>query len=546
MSTATGSGLVAIRRAFDSIPEDVWDGLAERTPWATPFSRYCVQRAWWDAYGATAHDQTLVVVDRGRAGRGRRHRAAHASPRGRAGRRGGADHDPASARLGADARARRRRPSSSAPPTTPTTRRSWPRPRTSIRVARLWSSRSPQADPLALGRRRPAPAALRRPGRRRARQALRSGMAPKAGWHVTREREDVCPIVTLHAGPGLRGYLGTLGKKERHEIRRKVRRAEAAGAGRLERRPTPLGDLDEFIDLHQKRWGDDGLFPATQGGAASRRFFAGLFEDCAPTGIVGSRFLTVGGRRIAAGQVRRRRRRLLLQRRRRPGRARALAGRRDGRLLPPDGPSSRAGPALDFLRGDEPYKYEWGAVDEPIQRLLVQRTRRVDGAARYDIGARATAWASPAPTCCSSRTPLAGGRVRVVEVLATGTNGGAQEHVYLAPHPPRPDRYDARVVSLSHGSSVRRLRAGRDRRQRHRRARRRARRPALADAARRLRARRRPQPHVPGRGGRHARRAALGEAGCRRPFVVSTVHSSRVRSAEDREALRLLTPRWTA
>ncbi|RLT39509.1 MAG: GNAT family N-acetyltransferase, partial [Chloroflexi bacterium] len=29
---------------------------------------------------------------------------------------------------------------------------------------------------------------------------------------------------------------------------------------------------------------------------------------------------------------------------------------------------------LDLLRGDEPYKYEWGAVDAPIQRLLVRRT----------------------------------------------------------------------------------------------------------------------------------------------------------------------------
>ena len=28
---------------------------------------------------------------------------------------------------------------------------------------------------------------------------------------------------------------------------------------------------------------------------------------------------------------------------------------------------------MDFLRGDEPYKYQWGAVDEPIQRLLVRR-----------------------------------------------------------------------------------------------------------------------------------------------------------------------------
>ena len=31
---------------------------------------------------------------------------------------------------------------------------------------------------------------------------------------------------------------------------------------------------------------------------------------------------------------------------------------------------------LDFLRGDEPYKYDWGAVDEPIQRLLVRRKDR--------------------------------------------------------------------------------------------------------------------------------------------------------------------------
>jgi CelD/BcsL family acetyltransferase involved in cellulose biosynthesis len=29
---------------------------------------------------------------------------------------------------------------------------------------------------------------------------------------------------------------------------------------------------------------------------------------------------------------------------------------------------------FDFLRGQEPYKYEWGAADQPIYRLLVQRT----------------------------------------------------------------------------------------------------------------------------------------------------------------------------
>ena len=48
-------------------------------------------------------------------------------------------------------------------------------------------------------------------------------------------------------------------------------------------------------------------------------------------------------------------------------------------------------------------------------------------------------------------------RVRVVEVLATGTNGGAQEHVFNLVN--RLDRsfYDVSIVSLSAGSAVRKL-----------------------------------------------------------------------------------------
>src|SRR5450759_2158741 len=63
MSATTAARLVAQRRPFGDIPAAAWDALADSTPWASPFSRHCVQRAWWDAYGATAHDQTLVIVD---------------------------------------------------------------------------------------------------------------------------------------------------------------------------------------------------------------------------------------------------------------------------------------------------------------------------------------------------------------------------------------------------------------------------------------------------------------------------------------------------
>ncbi len=197
------------------------------------------------------------------------------------------------------------------------------------------------------------------------------------GWTLDLEREDVCPVATIPSDASdLEGFLAQLGKKERHEIRRKVRRAEAAGAVELTPSAEPLGDLDAFIDLHQRRWGDAGLFPPTPGGDASRLFLRRLFEGFGPDGPVRLCFLTVGGRRIAAGITFEHGDTVAYYnagvdpdaRDLSPGVVmvakyveRAIAGGRR---------------RLDFLRGDEPYKYEWGAIDEPIQRLLVRR--RVD------------------------------------------------------------------------------------------------------------------------------------------------------------------------
>lgn len=148
----------------------------------------------------------------------------------------------------------------------------------------------------------------------------------------------------------------------------------------------------------------------------------------------------------------------------------------------------------------------------------------------------------PCADLLSSRMPLDGGRVRVVEVMATGTNGGAQEHVYSLVTRLNPDCYDVRVVSLSHGSSVRRLeKAGievsvidepDDRL-------------AVQALAEQL------APFQPEVVHNHMYRAEivgtrasllLGEKGCQRPFIISTIHSSRVRCVDDRQALRRLTP----
>ncbi|HEX2754961.1 MAG TPA: glycosyltransferase [Candidatus Limnocylindrales bacterium] len=133
-------------------------------------------------------------------------------------------------------------------------------------------------------------------------------------------------------------------------------------------------------------------------------------------------------------------------------------------------------------------------------------------------------------------------RVRVVEILATGTNGGAQEHVFGLMTRMDTTHYEASVVSLSAGSAVRKLeRHGFDVTVIDQ--------PDDADAVRALTTLlARVQPDIIHT---HMYRAdlvgtraamALGESGRRRPYIVSTVHSSRVRSHEDRELLRRLTP----
>lgn len=132
--------------------------------------------------------------------------------------------------------------------------------------------------------------------------------------------------------------------------------------------------------------------------------------------------------------------------------------------------------------------------------------------------------------------------VVVTEVLATGSAGGAQEQLWSLLARIDGSRYDVAVISLSDGPAVRRLRglgvpvevvtAAVDA-------------AALTEIVALLEARPPDVIHA------HMFRAevlatraalAIGERGLPRPYVIATVHSSRVRSAADRELLRALTP----
>jgi glycosyltransferase involved in cell wall biosynthesis len=143
-----------------------------------------------------------------------------------------------------------------------------------------------------------------------------------------------------------------------------------------------------------------------------------------------------------------------------------------------------------------------------------------------------------------TRLPLPGGRtkLRIVELLATGSSGGAQEHVANLIGRIDRSRYDVSVLSLSGGAGVRRIeKTGVP--------------VCVLDDMPDDEAIEAVAAHLAAVGAdvvhNHMYRAevigtqaawALAASGRRRPLVVGTVHSSRVRTAEDRELLRRLTP----
>jgi CelD/BcsL family acetyltransferase involved in cellulose biosynthesis len=375
VATTSPSALRVERRTVADIAPATWDGLAARNPWATPFSGWAFQRAWWDAYGANAHEETLVLVPAGAPPASEpvaivplmhRHEVEPDDALTHTKMRHGADleltavppgatavffgasyHADYATILAAPADLPAVAESLAAYLAEPAGRRPW-----DVVDLRRLRCGDPAADALAtaFGAREIA-----------------------EGWTLNVEREDVCPVVTFPPGSDMETYLATLGKKWRHEVRRKVRRAEDVGDVRLDDSADPLADLETFIALHQKKWAANGLFPETAGGAQSRVLFQRLFELHGPSGPLRLTFLSVAGRRIAAGIHFETADGCLYYNAGVDPEARDLSPG----VLMVHGYIERALAGgvrrLDFLRGDESYKYEWGALDEPIQRLLVRR-----------------------------------------------------------------------------------------------------------------------------------------------------------------------------
>jgi CelD/BcsL family acetyltransferase involved in cellulose biosynthesis len=195
-------------------------------------------------------------------------------------------------------------------------------------------------------------------------------LARARGWHAEHRLHDVAPIIELPTTWD--AYLETLDKKQRHEIRRKLRRIAEA--------PTRWYTIDaadaleqaiaDFIELHKRSRPDKHLFMD----ARMSGFFNQMARRLFARGWLQLSFLEIAGARAAAIMNFVYRNEILVYNSGydpvqygaySPGIVLFALSIQDAIA------AQRA--RYDFLRGNEEYKYRLGARDTQVMELHIQR-----------------------------------------------------------------------------------------------------------------------------------------------------------------------------
>ena len=191
-----------------------------------------------------------------------------------------------------------------------------------------------------------------------------------SGYRVTRDKLVTSPRIALPAD--FESYVQSLGKKERHELRRKLRRFESA-PGTSFRWATDserIAVLDRFFALHRLSKGDKAAFMTD----AAESFFRDLADALAAVG-----WLRLGVVRaydedaavlfaLAYGDTL-----ALYNAAYDPALGSLSLGIASHAFAVRDA-IAQGLKVYDLLRGDEPYKYDLGAVDRWLWRLEAVRT----------------------------------------------------------------------------------------------------------------------------------------------------------------------------
>ena len=190
------------------------------------------------------------------------------------------------------------------------------------------------------------------------------------GFLVEVGAEDVCPRINLPST--WEEYLGSLRKKDRHELRRKIRRLYNAGDARYhvaqDAELLPK-DLEDFVSLLISSRPDKAQFMTPE----RRDFFQSILTRMTDLGYAKLLFLELDGKRVSSAIYFDYNDSYFLYN---SGYDTDYASHSVGLLLKAlclKEAIAAGKKQFDFLRGAESYKYHLGATDEVVYRISASR-----------------------------------------------------------------------------------------------------------------------------------------------------------------------------
>lgn len=197
-------------------------------------------------------------------------------------------------------------------------------------------------------------------------------LAQRSGFAATVSVTDVCPVIALPSSWD--DYLASLDKKQRHELRRKMRRVKEEAQSRwyaVEGGASLPQDVESFIDLHQKSTAEKEDFWDD----AMKGFFRAIAASLSELGWLKLCFIELNGVRAASVFCFDHRNEILVYNSGYdPAQFAALS---PGIVLVGyciEHAIQLGRTRFDFLRGDEEYKFRFGAIPEPVSRLHILRS----------------------------------------------------------------------------------------------------------------------------------------------------------------------------
>lgn len=195
--------------------------------------------------------------------------------------------------------------------------------------------------------------------------------AGQRGWRVAVEDEAVCPTVEI-AG-GWEEYLSGLRSRDRREVRRKLRALrQIRRAVRFEAVESPnevAMQMPTFMSMMADSRGDKAVFLTDE----MRAFFERLSASLSEAGWLRLYVMSVSGEAAAMVLCFVAQNQLLLYNSGYSPKFRDLSAGLASKVLCIRDAVERGMTSVNFLRGDEPYKYELGGRDAVVRRMQLSR-----------------------------------------------------------------------------------------------------------------------------------------------------------------------------